>query len=483
MDGKNDNFDSKNLGYFVQKDRATQMQEALYYLQTEIDSVKESAAKSVDVVEELRLLQGEVSNLTDVCRADLYALNDKIESSIREQSRNSINLSEEFKKLSRDEKNEIAVLCKELKEKTENSFNELALSMSKLCELFAEKQDSDVNKNLSDISEKLDCLFDAIAAINDTSDNSKDEKLDAVLIKLSAIEENLVKTDNSNIEERLEKLEIETQKRAEENAAILRKLDELLERNGDNQIDNSENAIVVSSNISENEASNIANMIAKLSEKIDRLEERPQSSDIDAIATETMAENALIERIDKVLCALENGDSMREESALADNDDVMRMLEKLNNQITVLLSDNQDKISEIKDELDRFKDNFTTVTGGGVSESEDDLKKSFESLSSELDTLSRLINTEKSEEAIVPDAILSASDALSKVIDGMTENLGQNEETEENDELTKVEDRDSFETEDEPTFDENEYVDENNVADFVAEETLDGFEGENDIEE
>lgn len=433
MDGKNDNFENKNLGYFVQKDRATQMQEALYYLQTEIDSVKESAAKSVDIVEELRLLQGEVNNLTDICRADLYALNDKIESSIREQSRNSINLSEEFKKLSKEEKEEIADLCKDLKEKTDANLSEIALSISKLAEKKENNEKQDDGKLMSLISEtaeKIDFLFDAIASTPEKEEKNclDDEKFDLLLNKLNSIEDklndNIMSSDNDGLEKRIESIEHEMARRAEENALILQKLDELINMRKDEPLTVIENDDIKTVLPNNSDISEIKAMTEALYEK-HCLTESDEKKPIDVACIEEKLdhfEKEIEGRLDGMIEALErSGIKSSEEDALADNDDVMRMLEKLNNQVSNLLSDNQDKISEIKDELDRFKDNFTTVTGGGIENNDDDLKKSFESLSSELDTLSRLINVEKSEETFVPDAILSASDALSKAIDDMTD--------------------------------------------------------------
>ncbi len=397
MDGKRNDFEEKGHGYFVQKDKATQMQEALYYLQTEIDSVKESAAKSVDIVEELRLLKGEVDDLAELCRADLYALNDKIENSSREQSRNAINATEEFKKLAKEEKDEIAALCKSLTEKMDVNFGEMALSLDKLSESVNKSQNSDIDRILSEMSEKLDCLFDAVASMpQNVEPKAQDEVSAKILEKLEAIEGKLDKTpDNTTSDDelfsRLEKLEVALVQREEENSKILNKLDELIKT-----AENKPSVAALTEYSEETKTSEIPPDIAlKLNEKLD----------------------FIIEKLSRV----DSGSGSGVEGDLADNDDVMRMLEKLNNQVSVLLSDNRDKISEIKDELDRFKDNFTTVTGGGEVSSDDDLKASFESLTSELDTLSRLITIEKNEDTAVPTAVLSASSELSKAIEEMTD--------------------------------------------------------------
>lgn len=397
MDGKRNDFEEKGHGYFVQKDKATQMQEALYYLQTEIDSVKESAAKSVDIVEELRLLKGEVDDLAELCRADLYALNDKIENSSREQSRNAINATEEFKKFAKEEKDEIAALCKSLTEKMDVNFGEMALSLDKLSESVNKPQNSDIDRILSEMSEKLDCLFDAVASMpQNVESKAQDEVTVKLLEKLETIEGKLDKTpDNTTSDDelfsRLEKLEVALVQREEENSKILNKLDELIKT-----AKNTQNVAALTEYSAEAKTSEITPDIAlKLNEKLDFIIEK--------------------------LSSVDSGNGYGVEGDLADNDDVMRMLEKLNNQVSVLLSDNRDKISEIKDELDRFKDNFTTVTGGGEVSSDDDLKASFESLTSELDTLSRLITIEKNEDTAVPTAVLSASSELSKAIEEMTD--------------------------------------------------------------
>ena len=441
MDGKKDNFEENGRGYYVQKDKATQVQEALYYLQTEIDSVKESAAKSVDIANALKELQGEVENLTTSCRADLYALNDKLETNSREQSRNSINMSEEFKKLCAEEKEEIASLCKSLQQKFEEELGELSLRTDKLASSLSASENNAANSALTEISEKLDCVFDAIASYK-----VSDEKLDKAMAKIDALE-NAENGSNAfaELSGKLESIEKAISDKPSEESSV--RLDEVLSR-----LDRLESEALLRDERENAISSKLDRVISLLSEENARKSEQNEElsavkrsvEELKASREEITTENGrtvVVEKpvidltsIESRLDAIETSVSHMskadesDKGDLADNDDVMRMLEKINNQVSVLLSDNRDKISDIKEELDRFKDNFTTVTGGEAVGSDDELKASFESLTSELDTLSKLVREDKTEKEPVPEAILTVSDELEKLsIDDVSDNSGRTE--------------------------------------------------------
>lgn len=445
MDGKKDNFEENGRGYYIQKDKATQVQEALYYLQTEIDSVKESAAKSIDIANALKELQGEVENLTTSCRADLYALNDKLETNSREQSRNSINMSEEFRKLCEEEKEEIASICKGLQQKFEEELGELSLRTDKLASSLSASENNALNSSLSEISEKLDCVFDAIASYK-----VSDEKLDKALAKIGA-SKNAERSEEScnaafaELSEKLESMEKAFSDKPSEESSV--RLDEVLSR-----LDRIESEALLRDERENAISSKLDKVISLLAEENARKSE--QNEELSAVrrsveelkasheeittegAQTVVAEKPVIDftSIERRLDAIETSlsdiskadESDRED--LADNDDVMRMLEKINNQVSVLLSDSRDKISDIKEELDRFKNNFTTVTGGEAVGSEDELKVSFESLTSELDTLSKLVREDKTGKESVPEAILTVSDELEKLsIDDVSDNSDKSE--------------------------------------------------------
>lgn len=445
MDGKKDNFEENGRGYYVQKDKATQVQEALYYLQTEIDSVKESAAKSVDIANALKELQGEVENLTTSCRADLYALNDKLETSSREQSRNSINMSEEFKKLCAEEKEEIASLCKSLQQKFEEELGELSLRTDKLASSLSASENNAANSALTEISEKLDCVFDAIASYK-----VSDEKLDKAMAKIDALE-NAENGSNAfaELSGKLDSIEKAISCKPSEESSV--RLDEVLSR-----LDRLESEALLRDERENAISSKLDRVISLLTEENARKSEQNEElsavkrsvEELKASREEITTENGrtvVVEKpvidltsIESRLDAIETSVSHMskadesDKGDLADNDDVMRMLEKINNQVSVLLSDNRDKISDIKEELDRFKDNFTTVTGGEAIGSDDELKASFESLTSELDTLSKLVREDKTEKEPVPEAILTVSDELEKLsIDDVSDDSEKTEKAEE----------------------------------------------------
>lgn len=451
MDGKKDNFEENGRGYYVQKDKATQVQEALYYLQTEIDSVKESAAKSIDIANALKELQGEVENLTTSCRADLYALNDKLETNSREQSRNSINMSEEFKKLCEEEKEEIASLCKSLQQKFEEELGELSLRTDKLASSLSASENNALNSSLTEISEKLDCVFDAIASYK-----VSDEKLDKAMAKIDALEnaENGEKDSNAfaELSEKLESIEKALSNKPSEESSV--RLDEVLSR-----LDRLESEALLRDERENSISSKLDRVISLLSEENARKSEQNEElaavrrsvEELKASREEIKTDDgqtivvekpvvdltSIESRLDAIETSLSNMSKADESDKgdLADNDDVMRMLEKINNQVSVLLSDNRDKISDIKEELDRFKDNFTTVTGGEAVGSDDELKASFESLTSELDTLSKLVREDKTEKEPVPEAILTVSDELEKLsIDDVSDSSEKTEKAAEEDE-------------------------------------------------
>ena len=118
-----------------------------------------------------------------------------------------------------------------------------------------------------------------------------------------------------------------------------------------------------------------------------------------------------LDDIDKRLQRLEE-----EKAQKADNvdDRVYEMLEKLNSKLGVLMEENNRKILDVKEEMQFFKDNFTSIMAG-ENKDEDDIDDSFNSLTSELDSLSKLVKEQTLVEEQTPSAILDLSEEIANL--------------------------------------------------------------------
>jgi len=118
-----------------------------------------------------------------------------------------------------------------------------------------------------------------------------------------------------------------------------------------------------------------------------------------------------LDDIDKRLQRLEE-----EKAQKADNvdDRVYEMLEKLNSKLGVLMEENNRKILDVKEEMQSFKDNFTSIMAG-ENKDEDDIDDSFNSLTSELDSLSKLVKEQTLVEEQTPSAILDLSEEIANL--------------------------------------------------------------------
>ncbi|MBR1971359.1 MAG: hypothetical protein IKA18_02185 [Clostridia bacterium] len=118
-----------------------------------------------------------------------------------------------------------------------------------------------------------------------------------------------------------------------------------------------------------------------------------------------------LDDIDKRLQRLEE-----EKAQKADNvdDRVYEMLEKLNSKLGVLMEENNRKILDVKEEMQSFKDNFTSIMAG-ENKDEDDIDDSFNSLTSELDSLSKLVKEQTLVEEQTPSAILDLSEQIANL--------------------------------------------------------------------
>ena len=118
-----------------------------------------------------------------------------------------------------------------------------------------------------------------------------------------------------------------------------------------------------------------------------------------------------LDDIDKRLQRLEE-----EKAQKADNvdDRVYEMFEKLNSKLGVLMEENNRKILDVKEEMQSFKDNFTSIMAG-ENKDEDDIDDSFNSLTSELDSLSKLVKEQTLVEEQTPSAILDLSEQIANL--------------------------------------------------------------------
>ena len=119
-----------------------------------------------------------------------------------------------------------------------------------------------------------------------------------------------------------------------------------------------------------------------------------------------------LDDIDKRLQRLEEEKAQKEESS---DERVYEMLEKLNSRLGVLMEENHRKILDVKNEMESFKDNFTSIMAGESKDDSDDLDDSFNTLTSELDSLSKLVKEQSLGEEQTPSAILDLSEEIANL--------------------------------------------------------------------
>ncbi|MBR2874761.1 MAG: hypothetical protein IKC00_02925, partial [Clostridia bacterium] len=78
------------------------------------------------------------------------------------------------------------------------------------------------------------------------------------------------------------------------------------------------------------------------------------------------------------------------------------------------MEENNRKILDVKEEMQSFKDNFTSIMAG-ENKDEDDIDDSFNSLTSELDSLSKLVKEQTLVEEQTPSAILDLSEQIANL--------------------------------------------------------------------
>ncbi|MBR2070224.1 MAG: hypothetical protein IJ981_02235 [Clostridia bacterium] len=124
--------------------------------------------------------------------------------------------------------------------------------------------------------------------------------------------------------------------------------------------------------------------------------------------------SAVLQKLDDIEKRLEKLEQVKEEKADNVDDRVYEMLEKLNSKLGVLMEENNRKILDVKEEMQSFKDNFTSIMAG-ENKDEDDIDDSFNSLTSELDSLSKLVKEQTLVEEQTPSAILDLSEEIANL--------------------------------------------------------------------
>lgn len=124
--------------------------------------------------------------------------------------------------------------------------------------------------------------------------------------------------------------------------------------------------------------------------------------------------SAVLQKLDDIEKRLEKLEQVKEEKADNVDDRVYEMLEKLNSKLGVLMEENNRKILDVKEEMQSFKDNFTSIMAG-ENKDEDDIDDSFNSLTSELDSLSKLVKEQTLVEEQTPSAILDLSEQIANL--------------------------------------------------------------------
>ncbi|MBR2323340.1 MAG: hypothetical protein IKA39_00415 [Clostridia bacterium] len=124
--------------------------------------------------------------------------------------------------------------------------------------------------------------------------------------------------------------------------------------------------------------------------------------------------SAVLQKLDDIEKRLEKLEQVKEEKADNVDDRVYEMLEKLNSKLGVLMEENNRKILDVKEEMQSFKDNFTSIMSG-ENKDEDDIDDSFNSLTSELDSLSKLVKEQTLVEEQTPSAILDLSEQIANL--------------------------------------------------------------------
>ncbi|MBR2875094.1 MAG: hypothetical protein IKC00_04640 [Clostridia bacterium] len=124
--------------------------------------------------------------------------------------------------------------------------------------------------------------------------------------------------------------------------------------------------------------------------------------------------SAVLQKLDDIEKRLEKLEQVKEEKADNVDDRVYEMLEKLNSKLGVLMEENNRKILDVKEEMQSFKDNFTSIMAG-ENKDEDDIDDSFNSLTSELDSLSKLVKEQSLGEEQTPSAILDLSEQIANL--------------------------------------------------------------------
>lgn len=124
--------------------------------------------------------------------------------------------------------------------------------------------------------------------------------------------------------------------------------------------------------------------------------------------------SAVLQKLDDIEKRLEKLEQVKEEKADNVDDRVYEMLEKLNSKLGVLMEENNRKILDVKEEMQSFKDNFTSIMVG-ENKDEDDIDDSFNSLTSELDSLSKLVKEQTLVEEQTPSAILDLSEQIANL--------------------------------------------------------------------
>lgn len=125
--------------------------------------------------------------------------------------------------------------------------------------------------------------------------------------------------------------------------------------------------------------------------------------------------SAVLQKLDDIEKRLEKLEQVKEEKADNVDDRVYEMLEKLNSKLGVLMEENNRKILDVKEEMQSFKDNFTSIMAGESKDDSDDLDDSFNTLTSELDSLSKLVKEQSLGEEQTPSAILDLSEEIANL--------------------------------------------------------------------
>lgn len=112
-------------------------------------------------------------------------------------------------------------------------------------------------------------------------------------------------------------------------------------------------------------------------------------------------------------------DYQRNVESIADGEQLIVMLEQIKNQVNVLLESNRSDIDNIRSEVIRFTNNFTSIANGESSD-ENDLQERLNLLREELDNISKLMEDDTLEE----DGPLSNSvEEISKGLGNITKEI------------------------------------------------------------